>query len=888
MTLLHRLASVTRWLLHRKQVEQQLDDELREFIEMSVADKVREGMPLAQARRIAILEFGGVEQTKERVRRSRPGALLDDVSRDLRYAVRMFAKHPAFTVIVVLTLALGIGATTVIFSTIDAVQHFIPIANRNGLVYAVSIDTRVIQRGSERRSVVLRGPVSVPDFADWIARSSTFEQFAGFVMGSANLTGIKPPLRISVIRVTPNLGELWGFRTVLGRGLSSSEGVAGAEPVTLLSYRFWQLQFSANPAVLGQRLRLDGVPHTIVGVLPPAAGTGLFRNVDLFTPLIVDPLRGERSERAVFVTGRLKPGVSREQASSDLARIARQLESEHPQTNQHIGALVAPLIEASGFNVRILLSLLGLIALLVLMVACANVVNIIVAQSLSRQHEFALRAALGASRLDRVRQLMMESALVSAAAGALGVVLAVWGVGVLRWLAGDSFGFADIRVNGRVVAVGLATAAAASFFCGIVPAIRLPIPGAQELGDIVRTSGAIGRGRRTRTIIVGVQAAAAMILMVQIALLVRTTWNLNRVPSGFDPSGVITFRASLSGQRYAQAPAIERFTSDLIARLRTAPGVASVGIVDRLPVADSESMVRLTVEGAPPVPLETRPLVARSAVSGDYFAAMRIPVVQGRAFSTGEMSSVAAVALINVEAARRFWPGRDPLGARIALDAAAGQERWLQIVGVVGNLRNSDVDQGPLPQVYVSLSWQPTGDIAVVVKSAGENPLQLVPAIRMQVTQIDSDQPIHDVVTMRKVLFDDLASTYVLTALLSVIGFIALCLSAAGIYGIVSYSVAQRWREIGVRMALGAQPGRIVRMVVAHAAKPVAVGSLLGFVVAVFVAFAIASGVPEFEARDPVNYAGVVATISLVAFAASYLPARRAASVNPLDSLRQQ
>jgi putative ABC transport system permease protein len=379
-----------------------------------------------------------------------------------------------------------------------------------------------------------------------------------------------------------------------------------------------------------------------------------------------------------------------------------------------------------------------------------------------------------------------------------------------------------------------------------------------------------------------------MILLVQIGLLVRTTWKLHGVPSGFDPSGVVSFRISLSGERYVEAQSIERFTADLIARLRMVPGVASVGIIDRVPVIDPESRARLTVEGAAPTPVEARPLIARSVISGDYFSTMRIPVMQGRGFSTAEMSGTSPVALISVEAAHRFWPGRDPLGTRIALDAAPGQERWLQIVGVVADIRNSDIEQGPLAQVYVPASWRPIPEMAVVVKSVGENPLQLVPSIRTQVAQIDSDQPIRDVATMSKVLFDDLASTYVLAALLSAIGLIALSLSAAGIYGIVSYSVAQRRREIGVRMALGAQPGGIVRMVVVHAAKPAAIGSLLGFVVAVVVAFAISSGIPEFEARDPVNYVGVIATIGVVTFAASYLPARRAASVNPAVTLRQQ
>jgi len=807
---------------------------------------------------------------------------------ELRYALRTLLKHLGPTMVVVLTLAVGIGATTVIYSVIDAVQHFVPAVRRSGLLYAASTDTRVSQAGTSGGSVVLRTWVSVPDLADWAARSSTFEQFAGFAFDSVTLTGIDVPVRLTAIRTTPNLGELWGLEPVLGRGFHPDDGRTGAQPVTLLSQTFWRRQFAADPGVLGQRLLLDGVSHTIVGVLPPQAGTGMFRDADVFTPLVLDPLRSARDERIVMVTGRLKPGITREQASAELDAIARQLQSEHPETNQRIGAVVLPLVEGSGFNIRILLSLLGFIALLVLVVACANVANVVVAQCIARQHEFAVRAALGASRGDRIRQLMIESAVVSAAAAAVGLALAVWGIDGLRWLGGDAFGFAELRMNGRVLAAGLAAACFAPLGFGLLPAIRMPAPDGQELRDGARTAGATLRGRRTRSLVVALQAGAAMILMVQIALLVKAAWQLNQIAPGFDPTAVLTFRVGLSGERYLQPQAIDRFATDLVARLRALPGVASAGIVDRLPIADIEPRVRLTVEGAVPASLDDRPFVALAAITVDYLSTMRIPVTRGRGFTNVEMSDASAVALISEEAARRFWPGRDPLGARIALDASSGQETWLQIVGVVGNLRNSDIDQGPLPQVYVSISRQPSAQMAVVVRSLGADPLQLVAASRAQVAAIDRNQPIHDVASMTKVLFDDLASMYLLAGLLTAIALVALSLSAAGIYGIVSYAVAQRRREIGVRMALGAQPATIVKMVVAQVARPVVVGSLIGLVAAVLLAFAIAASLPAFDARDPINYVAVILIITAVTLSASYLPARRAASIDPVVALRQE
>ena len=805
---------------------------------------------------------------------------------EIRYALRTLIKSPGPTLVMMLTLGVAVGAATVIYSVIDVVWHFVPAPNQTRLVYAASTDTRVIQAEGGTRSAVLRSQVSVADLFDWSQRTTTFEQLAGFTMGSASLTGVKVPLRVTSIGVTANLPDLWGFTPALGRAFRAEEGRVGATPVTLLSYAFWQQQFAASPAVLGQTVLLDAVPHTIVGVLPREAGTGFFKNADVFTSFALDPLRTPRDRREVTVTGRLKPGVTREQAAAELETIGRQLRAEHPDTNQNIGAVVLPLIEASGFNVRILLTILAVIGLLVVVVACANVASVIVARSLARRHELAVHAALGATRADRIRQLVIEGLLVSSAASLVGLFVAAWGLAGLRWLGSSAFGFADIQMNGRVLAAGLLIACATPIGFGLLPALRMAPPDPQELRDGTRAAGASRRGRRLRNLIVGLQAGAAMILMVQIALFLRTTWKLSDVAPGFDATRVLTFHVGLPASRYAQPQPIDRFITDLLTRLRALPGVDLAGVVDRLPIADSEQMARVTVEGSGAEPPEQRPLVARSTIAGDFFATMRIPLRRGRAISSTEMSDAAPVALVNEEAARRFWPGRDPIGSRLALDAVVGREAWLEVVGVVGNLRNSDVDQGPLPQVFISASRQHSPDFAVVVKSSGADPLQLVPAIRAQVAAIDPNQPIHDVSSMTQVLFDDLAGTYVLSAILTTVGLVALVLSAAGIYGLVSYSVAQRRREIGVRMALGARPDWIVRMIVAHSTRPVVRGSLIGLAVAIGFSLLLTAGVPELDPRDPISYAAVIVLVVVAALLASVVPARRAASINPVDALR--
>ncbi len=806
----------------------------------------------------------------------------------LRHAVRTLVKNCGATVIVVLTLAVAIAATTVIYSAIDLVWGFVPIVNRDRLTYITSTDTRVVQAEGRTSSVVFRSRVSMPDLADWSARSSSFEHLAAFEMGSVTLTGVDVPMRVESVNVTWNLIDVWGFTPILGRPFHAQDARAGATPVALLTSGFWQRQFSSRQTAIGTSVMLDGIAHTIVGVLPPEASGGLLKDSDVFLPLVVEPLRGERGRRSLLVTGRLKAGVTREQANAEMETIARELRDEYPTTNQAIGASVLPIIEVSGFNVRILLSVLALIALLVLVVACANVSGVLVAQAIGRRHELAVRAALGASRFDRIRQLTVESALASALACAIGLTLAAWAISALRWLGGDSFGLAGISMNWRAVFVGVAAAFVAPLGFALLPALRASTPDPEELRDGARGVGVTLRGRRIRNWMVAVQAGAAMILMVQIGVLVRTTWALSDIAPGFDPAGVLTLRVGLPESRYGSAAAIGRFRNQLLTQLSALPGIASAGAIDRLPVADAEPMARLTVEGAPPVPLESRPTIARSAIAGDYLETMRIPIRQGRTFSRSEIDSAAPVAVVNEQAAQRFWPDRNPLGARLAIDATSGQEVWLEIVGVVRNVRSADIDQGPLPQVLVPASLRPDGEMAIVVKSTGPSALTLVPAIRAEVARIDRDQPIHDVALMTQVLFDDLAGTYVLAALLTAVGFIALCVSAAGVYGLVSSSVAQRGREIGVRMALGARPGLVVRMVLAAGARPVAAGGLAGLVAAIALAIGIGLSVPGVDARDPWNYVAVALTLAAVAFLASYLPARRAARIDPLLALRQQ
>jgi putative ABC transport system permease protein len=807
--------------------------------------------------------------------------MMSGILQDLRVAQRTLARNRGPAFVIVLTLAVTIAAVTVIISTIDMTWHMLPVADRDGLVLVASTDSRRMQAQAGGAGAALRAGVSIPDLVDWSTRTSTFDRLSALAFGGATLTDTGVPLRVSTARVTADLLPTWGVSPVLGRTFRTEEGRPGAQPVALLTHAFWQNQLGGQPTVLGQTVTLDGTAHTIVGVLPERASIGFFRQTDLMVPLSLDPLRSARDERTLFVTGKLKPGITRAQAAADLSAIAQTLQREHPATNEHIGAMVQPLIEASGMNVRFLIFVLGLIAALLGAMACTNVANVILAQAMSRRHELAVRAALGASRLRRVRQLMVEHLLTSLAGGIGGVALAWAAIALLRRLAGGAFGFGEMEINERVLFASVAVSLLAPLGFGLLPALRLSRVAPDELRAAGRSAGARRGGRLTRNIVTPLQVGIAMVLMIQIGLLARTAWRLSTLDAGLDPAQLLTFRVDLSGSQHASPEATNRFVRHLMERLESLPGVASAGITDRLPIADREQTVAFSVEG---MPSELKPVAARAAVSSRYLQTMRISLIRGREISEADVIDGSAVALVNAEAARRYWQGADPIGRRVAFESGD----WLTIIGIAANVRNSDADQGPLPEVYVPSSRRPTPAMAVVVRSEGPDPVRLVPSIRAQVAHIDRALPIFDVASMNQVMFDDLAGTLVLVTMLGTIAVVAICLAASGVYGVVSQAVAQRTREIGVRIALGASPRAVVRMVMGQGTVPILSGAALGLALALALAYAISASITEVEFRDPLNYIAVTAAILLVTLAASYLPARRASRVDPMVILRYE
>jgi len=805
---------------------------------------------------------------------------------DLRFAFRALLRNPTPTLVIVLTLAVTIGVSTIIASTVDSVWHALPIADTGRLVFVSSTDPRLGEaRAGVAGDLAITG-TSVPDLVDWMARSTTLDEFAAFQYGTATLTGLDAPERASLVRVTVNLPSLWGLSVQLGRGFRPEDGALGAPRVTLLTDRYWRERFSSRADVIGTTIFLDGTPHTIVGVMPASAGRGIFVDTNLWVPQELDAARAARDARTLFVSARLEPGATLEQAERELTTIAAQLKQEYPATNAQTGIVVRPLIEMLGGGIGFLLLLLVLIAGLIVAMACTNVSNVVLAQVSARHRELSLRTVLGAGRWDHVKQIMAEGFVLSAAAGLCGVVLGAWGLAALKWIGGPQARvLTDATINGRIVAAGVLTSFVIPFAFSLLPALRGWRPDASDLRQGGRATR--GHGHRIRTVLVSLQVALAVVLLVQVTLIGRMSWIMRSTPFGFDSRQVLTFKMDLAPARAPDGDSTTRFYSALLDRIEALPGVTSAGAINRLPVADRDLNVRVRVAGAPPVAPESLPSLMLASVSGDYFRTMRMPVLRGRSLETEDFNGGPPVALVSEDAARQLWPLGDAIGRQATFSLDGEPDRTVMVVGVVANVRGTDVFRRSMAHLYIPWTLRPDRAMAIAIRTTSE-PTSLAAAVRTTAAVLEPNEPIFAVMSMEQVLFNDVASQSILTALLMATGFLALCLAAAGIYGVVSYLVIQRTREIGIRIALGARPSSVSRMIVTQGARPVMAGWLVGLPLALPIAFAMAGAFGAITASDPLNYAGVLCVIALVAFASCYVPARRASRVDPVIALRAE
>ena len=798
------------------------------------------------------------------------------VLQDLRYGARMVRTQPAFSAVVVATLALAIGANTVIFSFANVLLvRPLPLASPQTLGWIFGTDPR----GTETRA-----PISIPDFLDYRRSLTTFQALGGSVRGSATLTGRGEAERLTVTRVTANLIDMWGLRLAAGRGFSRGSDEPGGPKEVVLSHHYWVNRLNRDPAVVGTSFVLDGTPLTVVGVLAPDIEIGNLAEVAMWTPLELSPT-ASRGDRVMRVSGRLAPGVTPGQASADVRRVAQVLARDHPDTNEGWSARVAPTREAmTGSDTWLILALLSVVVGFVLLIACANLANLVLARSSARRRELALRTALGASRGRVVRQMLTENLLYGALGGVAGLGVAFGGIAAIKSAAYEPF-FQLVQIDRNVLVFTAGLALVTPMLFSLLPALqasRSDVNDALKEGSGRTMSG--GRGGRSRSILVVAQLGLAVMLLVVSSLLVQALVNITDAPPGFDTTRLLTFRLDLPAWRYTNDAALNDYSDRLVARLRAMPGVEGAATADRLPLLGSEAPAVVAIDGQAAVRPEDRPWAVPAIVSPGYFDTAGIAIAAGRAFNNSGGPDGQRVAIVNREMARRFWgtPER-ALGAHITLGENHGASGRYEVIGVAADVLRAD-REGVNPQVYVDARQQPQRAMDVMVRAADPNSVKA--AVRDEVRALDRDVPVSAIRTMQEAVNEDLSSSKVLGSMFAAFALVALVLAAAGLYAVVSYAASQRTQEFGVRVALGAVPRDITLMMLRQTALLVLIGVALGLAGGRALSMAASSLLYKVSPSDPATYAGVAVTLALVAFIATYIPVRRATHIDPIRALR--
>jgi putative ABC transport system permease protein len=801
---------------------------------------------------------------------------MDSIINDIRYGLRGLLKRPGFTAIALIALALGIGANTAIFSLVNAViLQPLPYHDPDRLVWVFGN----VRNGANRASVA---PL---DFLDYRSQNKTFEQLAASVSITRpmNLTGSGEPERLTASVITGNYFDTFGVRPTLGRGFSLENEKSGQDQVTVLSYAFWQTRFGGDPNIVNKTINLDGKAYEVLGVMP--AEVVLPQPAQLWVPLNFDSDPEMKMRKAHFLRplGRLKAGVTLNQAQADTDLIAAQLEQQYPDSNTGWGLRLIPLREVLVGGSRPLLFILFGVVGFVLLIACANVANLLLVRAAARQREIAMRTALGAGRLRIIRQMITESLLLAICGGALGALLATAGVKLLVALSADSLPpTANVKINATVLAFTLLISLATGLLFGLAPVFRMMKENLVDaLKDGMRGSEATLKNR-TRSVLVVFESALAVMLLIAAGLLIRSLVALQNVDPGFDANNVLTMRVDLPRQKYDTPEKTSNFFEQLETRVAGLPGVEGVGLITELPLSGQPNDMPFTVEGRPTV-ASTQPFGADfRRVNQNYFSAMRIPLRRGRNFTAQEVRRSDKVIVVSQQLVDTVFPNEEPLGKRLVM--GVGNEPF-EIIGIVGDIRHRALQAQPLPAMYMP-SHEPSW-MNLVIRTQGD-PLSLVGGVRKELNALDPDQPIAAIRPMTEWVAMSVAGARYRTTLLGLFALLAMILAATGIYGVMSYSVAQRTQEIGVRMALGARPLDVLLLVVRQGMMLVLIGVVVGLVGALVLTRVMSSLLFAVTERDPVTFVAVAALLIAVAFIACFVPARRATKVDPLLALRYE
>jgi putative ABC transport system permease protein len=887
MTRLWTFLSRLRALLRSRQLDRDLDDEIASHLAEAEEEYIQQGLSPEDAHWAALRSFGGVTQTKEIYRQVRSFMWLDDLRRDLRYALRTLRRSPGFTMVAVSTLAVGIGANATIFSVVNAVLLApLPYADPARLVALK--ETRLLAGGTTGQRVNV--PVSAGSFFDWRQQAPSLEQVAAVVTLDLTYAGGTEPEQIGAAAVSANFFPMLGVAPMLGRNFQPEEERPNAGSVVLLGHGFWQRRFAGDPSAIGQALTLDGRPFTIIGVMPPSFGgsgsAGLTRNAarELWLPLTLVEAGASRAANFFDVFARLKPGATLTTAQTQIDAVMQRLEKEFPETNAGRGGKVLSLTEAVYGDVQSTLWLLLGAVVLVLVIACSNVANLLFARATLRSAETAMRAALGASRSRLIRQFFTESLVLTCIGCAAGLMLAWASLQTFISILPPNVPRMDsVAIDGRVLAFTQLISLLTGMTFGLAPAWQ----GAQtDLNATLKAasrsnSGGIGR-TRTRNALVVTQVALSLVLLMAAGLLLKSFIALRSVDPGFDPQNVLSLRVNLSrAEKYGNEQKRGAFYERTLAELKNLPGMESAAAVFPVPFSALISNQSFSVPGRPVNPAEQ--LSAQyNIVSPDYFHALRIRITQGRAFNERDRVGSPAVAIVNESLAQRMWPGENPLGKRLGL----GRDQS-EVVGVFADIKQRQLDTEPRLQICVPVLQQSSRSMFLAVRGRSAA-ATLLPAIRQRIAALDAELPLSDIALLEERVSGSIRRQRFAMLLLAIFAGTALALAVVGLYGVMSYLVAQRTREFGIRMALGAELRDMLKLIVGHGMKLVLAGLVLGVAGSLALTKVLGGMLFNVRATDPVTFVAVWTLLAAVGAIACYLPARRAAKVDPLVALRAE
>jgi len=879
----HRLRSLIRNFFHRSRVERDLDQEIRTFADMLADEKARSGMTRQEAERAARIELGGIEQVKEQVRASHSGAWLDQLAADLRYALRMLRRNPGFASVTVITLALGIGANTALFSVVNALLlRSLPYKDADRLLYVTEFWPH---------EPIVPAPTNF-DFTNWRTHSRLVERIEGYGGDrTVTLSAGGEAERIAGTAVTAGLLDILGVQPALGRNFTLEEDRPGAPPSVMLGHRLWQRRFGETPEIVGKQIEMDGVTRTIVGVLPAsfAFPDNNIRQEFLFPMgLPLEPGMRESDFRIVRVLARLKPGVTLEAVHTEFVELVRRTASQEPPQlvtmRKDMEIRLIPLRQwLTGGVSRSVLVLQAAVAM-VLLIGCLNIANLQIARAIARRKEMALRTALGAGRARIARQLLTESLLLSMLGGATGLALGYGALNLIRSFLPASLHLADtIRIDPVVLAFTLAIAIISGVVTGMAPVLagtRTSLDENLKEGSS-RTTESGSHHRLHRGLVIA-EVAIAMVLLAGSGLLIRSFMRMASLDPGFDPDGVLTLRIALSARKYATDQSRTSFYAQLLERAAAIPGVQSAAIGAGLPLIGTRSGVGTWFEGRPAPPPGGRPTIPMAGVSSDYFETLRIPLLRGRAFTGADRESSSRVVVINQAFADQFFPGQEPVGKNITQGVRNDPK---EIVGIVGNVRQAGLRLATEPAIYAPYGQFTEPEAFLILRSSLPR-TALSAAASGVIRSLDPDLPAYDVATMQDRLAEALSTQRANMALMGIFAALALLLAAIGIFGVIAYMVNTRSLEIGIRMALGAQRMDVLKMVLGHGMILALAGIAIGLAGALAVTRGMRTLLFEVSPSDPWTLAASAILFAGVAAAACYIPARRAVRVDPMTTLR--